>query len=115
MIFGILFFCFIVVKLAIGSWLFVGHKDFYFLQASTTVRSFVLFRIGKQTSRHPTTRKECLGQHNFFSNDIVKKKYSCKADTFPQLQKKFQKITMKINIIGTCPNFQLSFLETLVF
>jgi hypothetical protein len=31
-----------------------------------------------------------------------------KASTFSHLQKKFQKITMKIDIIGTCLNFQLS-------
>jgi hypothetical protein len=39
------------VELAIGSWLFVGHKGFFFLQASAIARSLVLFRIGKQTSR----------------------------------------------------------------
>jgi hypothetical protein len=28
--------------------------------------------------------------------------------TFLYLQNKFQKITMKIDIVGTCPNFQLT-------
>jgi hypothetical protein len=51
-IFGILFCCSIVVGLAIGSWLYVGHKGFYFSQAFATTRRLVLFLIGKQTSRH---------------------------------------------------------------
>jgi hypothetical protein len=61
------------------------------------------------------TKKKCLGQHDFFSKDSVKKKlYPRKASTFTHLQKKFQKITMKIDIMRTCPNYQLSPLGTLV-
>jgi hypothetical protein len=39
---------------------------------------------------------------------MKKKLYPHKANTVPHLQKKFQKITMKIDIIWACPNFQLS-------
>jgi hypothetical protein len=53
-----------------------------------------------------TTRKKNLGQHNFISKDLVEKKlYSYKASTFPHLQKKFQKIAIKIDIVETYPNF----------
>jgi hypothetical protein len=67
-----------------------------------------------------TTRKKCLWNHNFFSKDPVEKKekrkkeYSYKACTYPHLQKKIQKISMKIDIIRSCPNFQLSLIGTLV-
>jgi hypothetical protein len=61
------------------------------------------------------TRKSCLGLHNFLKKDPVKKSlYPHKAYTFPHLQKEFQKITMKIDIVGTCPNFQLYLARTLV-
>jgi hypothetical protein len=36
------------------------------------------------------------------------------GSTFPHLQKKFQIITMKIDIMGTSPNFQLSLQGTIV-
>jgi hypothetical protein len=62
-----------------------------------------------------TTRKKCLGEYNFFSEDLVNKKlYPCRANTFLHLQKLFQKITIKFGIMGTYPNFQLSPLGTLV-
>jgi hypothetical protein len=57
----------------------------------------------------PKRLEKCLGQYNSFSKDLVEKKLNPhKASTFPHLQKKFQKITLKIEIIGTCPNFQLT-------
>jgi hypothetical protein len=44
-----------------------------------------------------TTRKKYLGQYKFFSKDLVETKlYPHKANKFPHLQKKFQKITMKL-------------------
>jgi hypothetical protein len=40
--------------------------------------------------------------------------YPYKASTFLHIQIKKKKFTMKIDIIGTCPNFQLSLAWTLV-
>jgi hypothetical protein len=37
-----------------------------------------------------------------------------KTSTFPHFQKKFQKITIKIDIVGTHPNFQLSPVWTMI-
>jgi ABC-type molybdate transport system ATPase subunit len=51
-----------------------------------------------------------------FSKIIVKKNklYTLKASTFPHPPKKLQKITMKIDIMGSWANFQLSPAWTLV-
>jgi hypothetical protein len=43
-----------------------------------------------------------------------KKLCPSKARTFLHLKQNFQKITMKIDIVGTYPNFQLSSLGTMV-
>jgi hypothetical protein len=45
---------------------------------------------------------------------LKEKIYPCKASTFMHLQKKFKKITIKTNIVGTCPNFRLSSIGTRV-
>jgi hypothetical protein len=62
-----------------------------------------------------TIIKERLGQHIFSFKDLVKKKlYPDKASIILYLQRKSQKITMKIDIKGTCPNFQMFVVGTLV-
>jgi hypothetical protein len=43
------------------------------------------------------TRKEHLGHHNFYSKDPMRKN-PYKVSAFPDLQTKFQKISMKIDI-----------------
>jgi hypothetical protein len=56
-----------------------------------------------------------LQNFNPKGNIFLKNIYiSLLVSTFPHLQKKFQKITMKIDIIKTCPNFQLSPTRTVV-
>jgi hypothetical protein len=69
-----------VVELAIGSWLFVGHKGFYFSQAFTTARSLVLFRIGKQTSRQ---RYAAFMRHVYEKNEaVVGEGYAISGNSF---------------------------------
>jgi hypothetical protein len=58
--------------------------------------------------------KTCRIAQLFFKDLVKKKSYPCKASTFLHLQKKFKKLTIKIDIIGTCMNFQLPIAGTLV-
>jgi hypothetical protein len=57
----------------------------------------------------PKTRKQCLDLHNIFLKMQWERIciYFPKASTFPHLQNVFQKITMKIDFMETCLNFQL--------
>jgi hypothetical protein len=57
-----------------------------------------------------------LGFEFFFPEGPMEKKlyYPKLGSTFTHLQKKFQKITMKIDIVDSCLNFQLSLWGTIV-